>query len=46
MRTIKNPYEQADVRIILLDNSDIITTSGNEWDSGTGGKVDDSWDFN
>ena len=49
MRTIKYPYEQADVRIILLENSDVITTSGGEggdWGNRPGGMDSGGWDIN
>ncbi|MBO5316591.1 MAG: hypothetical protein J6B48_09210 [Clostridia bacterium] len=49
MKTIKNPYENAEVHIVLLDNSDVIATSGGGWNGGTGGMdggEGGGWDVN
>lgn len=49
MKTIKYPYEQADVRIVMLENFDVIATSGGSWGNGSGamdGGEGGGWDVN
>lgn len=46
MKNMKYPYEQADIRVILLDSFDIITTSSNNWSGEMDGGEGGGWDVN
>ncbi|MBO5316719.1 MAG: hypothetical protein J6B48_09875 [Clostridia bacterium] len=39
-------YENADIQIILLEFSDIVTSSGGETSGEGNGVIDDNWDVN
>ena len=49
MKPEKYPYENAEMHIVMLENSDVITTSGgtNEgWEDNPGGMDTGGWDVN
>lgn len=42
----RRTYENAEIRIILLEFSDIVTTSGGGASGDENGVIDDNWDVN
>ena len=39
----KNPYERADMEILLLAKTDVLTTSGQDSDVPSDDDIDDNW---
>lgn len=49
MKSTKESYEKADVKVVLFEFSDIIATSGGNWGNGSGamdGGEGGGWDVN